>query len=83
MRKNQLSFSLETFGDQTPNKKRNFKLHGYIDANNLEEVLNEQLKEIHKLFRPDMSFENFVEKIKDFNGQRFGDKEITTRESRD
>ncbi len=79
MRKIQLSVTLETFGNRSTNGKRN-KVSGYIDGNNLYEVLQEQLTEIHKIYKPNIPFEDFCDNIKGFNGDRFGKTNFENKE---
>ncbi len=58
MRRHQLSFTIENFSEN-----RNYDIRGYIDANNPLKVLQEMLKECHKVYGDDVSFEEFCHKI--------------------
>ena len=75
MRLHQLQIRLESFGEKSTNKKRNI-VRGYVDGNNIYEVLQEELKELHKIYEPNISFDEFFDNIKNFNGNRFGRTEI-------
>ena len=79
MRRNQLNMTLESFGENATNGKRN-KLFAYIDWNNLYEVLQQELQQIHKIYFPEISFEEFCDNVKKFNGNRFGRTDIKLKE---
>lgn len=72
MRKNQLSFKIESFGDQAQDGY-NQKLTGYIDGNGIYEVLSEELKVIHGIYGKGTSFSDFLSYIRDYDDkQRLG-----------
>ncbi len=72
MRRNQLSFKIESFAESGNNK-----VEGYIDANSIEEVLHEMVSVCHKLYASDVSFDKFILKIVSFDeNKRFGSTEI-------
>lgn len=67
MRKNQLEFKLEVFGENEQNTYL-----GYIDANKPEEILHEILEVFHKIYGNDFDFSEFCDKAIKFDERRFG-----------
>ncbi len=67
MRRNQLSFSIENF-----DKQGNTKVHGYIDANNMAEVLHDMLLACRDIYAPEMPAQDFFKSVTDFSEPRFG-----------
>lgn len=65
MRRHQLSFTIENFSENG-----NYDIRGYIDSNNPLKILQEMLKECHKIYGQDMSFEEFCNNIEqmEYNG---------------
>ena len=65
MRRHQLSFTIENFSENG-----NYDIRGYIDSNNPLKILQEMLKECHKIYGQDMSFEEFCHNIEqmEYNG---------------
>ena len=77
MRRNQLEFKLEEFRENEQNTYT-----GYIDANKPEEILHEMLVEFHKIYGNDTDFNEFCNKVINFDEMRFGDtciKLVNTR----
>lgn len=79
MRLHQLSLRVESFGESSTNNVQN-KVTGYIDGNNIYEVLQEELKELHKIYKPDVTFSEFCDNVKNFNDERFGRTHIENKE---
>lgn len=79
MRKKQLTIHLESFGDCSTNGSRN-KICGYVDGNDIYEVLQETLKELHKVYKPNISFTEFCDNVKNAEYVRFGRTEINNYE---
>ena len=65
MRRHQLSFTIENFSENG-----NYDIRGYIDSNNPLKLLQEMLKECHKIYDQDVSFEEFCHNIEQmkYNG---------------
>ena len=71
MRRNQLSCTIESFKDQAKNNY-NHKLSFYIDGNNIHEVMKDMLSILNYVYDKETPFDEFIDKIKNFDGRRFG-----------
>lgn len=78
MRKIQLSFTIESFYEYAENGKRQV-VRGYIDANNLSELLREHLDSIRSIYAEELSFEEFLDGIKGHDYRRFGKTYVTSK----
>lgn len=73
MRKNQLSIHIESFSDQAIDN-HSHEIEAYIDGNSIYEVLKEQLNIMYSIYGSNDTFEEFVEKIRNYDTDesRFG-----------
>ena len=55
---NQMTFKIDNYNDTC-----NFRVEGYIDANNIYQMLNEFLRSCNGCFDKDSSFEDFCNKV--------------------
>ncbi len=78
MRKIQLSFTIESFYEYADNGKRQV-VKGYIDANNLSELLKEQLDCIRSIYAEKLSIDEFLDELKEYEYKRFGRTEVTSK----
>ncbi len=78
MRKIQLSFTIESFYEYADNGKRQV-VKGYIDANNLSELLKEQLESIRSIYAEKLSIDEFLDELKEYEYKRFGRTEVTSK----
>lgn len=78
MRKIQLSFTIESFYEHADNGKRQV-VKGYVDANNLFELLKEQIDSIRSIYYDDLSIDQFLDELKKLDYKRFGRTEINSK----
>ena len=62
MRRNQLSLTLESFGDQAPDGKYS-KTKAYIDGNSIYKVSRDFLTLVHSVYAEETEFSTFVQRI--------------------
>ena len=67
MRTRQLSFKIDDFS-----KNEAYTVAGYIDACDVCELLHELLIECGKIYEPTLSSEEFICKVSNYSGSRFG-----------
>lgn len=79
MRKIQLSFKIENFAEMAPNGERQV-IKGYIDANNILEVLKEEIDLLRQVYTKDISFADFCHMIENYEGSRFGATEFHAKD---
>ena len=79
MRKMQLSFTIESFHELADNGERQV-VKGYIDANNVYEVLKEEIEALREIYDKNSSFEEFCHRIQSYDKPRFGCTEIDKKD---
>ena len=75
MRKIQLSFKIDNFAEMAPNGEHQV-IKGYIDGNNIYEVLKEEIEALRGVYAKEISFAEFCQQIENFDGARFGATEV-------
>lgn len=79
MRKMQLSFKIESFGELAKNGNHQI-VEGYIDANSVCEVLKEEIEGLREIYAKDVPYDEFYRQIMNFDGQRFGQTEVNSKD---
>ncbi len=74
MRRKQLTFKVEDYSSDN-----NFCIEGYIDANDICELLHELLVEFRNIYEPNLSSEDFISKVAGCSGKRFGATDVNVR----
>lgn len=69
MRKIQMSFTIESFGDCAEDGKHQI-VRGYNDANNIHEILKEEIKALNELYDKESTYDELIEKIESFDNIR-------------
>ena len=73
MRRYQFTFSLEIFGE-----KGSEGIRGYVDANNIVEIMSELMGMMQRTFGSGLSRDEFYDRVKYFDkSKRFGSTAIT------
>ena len=75
MRKIQMLFRIENFGEMAANGERQV-ISGYIDANNILEVLREEIDELREIYDKEVSFADFCQMIEKYDERRFGRTDV-------
>lgn len=80
MRRNQLSFTIESFLDQAKDGERHL-VKGYIDGNSAAKITRDFIYIIHSIYaQNDMSIEDFIKEVLK-NDDTFGRCEVTLKDN--